>query len=461
VFAGCVGQEEEPVTTTIVTTQPGQTVPVTITTTMPGTTPPEMVEIVILGYAQDYVGLPFIEELEAYGAANNIKITWIPADPNGLNERVALSIAAGTHEYDIVDSAWSVSDWTTAGFLRPLNDLIERDYGSVAALEDLFLSGMLRSEAIQAGEVIALPWLWQGLFFFYRADLFAQYGIRIPTNENPLSWDEVVDAAEKLTLDTNGDGEIDIYGWNDAWHDDNLISYYWSRLNAEGGQLFDNFPDAPKAAYNNPAGVRALESMKTIWENGWIHPDSITVESGGVQCRMFYSGLGAMTLEWPFCASLSDDPEVSQIAGNWAITVPPGGSVQDAGGSGLAELYSITTTSPNPEEAWKILQYMTTNEERAVTQFVESSHLPALVSVYDHPDVLAKKAESKWMQEMVDAVQSLDIYNYPYSQQITPHFTEIFKAMVPWLQKAIKGEVPVQEALDASAAETDAILAED
>jgi multiple sugar transport system substrate-binding protein len=68
--------------------------------------------------------------------------------------------------------------------------------------------------------------------FYYNKDLFDKAGIAYPTFD--WNWDKMREAANALTLDTNGDGKLDQWGlafevWIVTW-----LHWIWSN----GGDLF-------------------------------------------------------------------------------------------------------------------------------------------------------------------------------------------------------------------------------
>lgn len=99
---------------------------------------------------------------------------------------------------------------TTEGgvaFLQALNGLVPVDDIIDTLGRDDFIPSFLQAVS-KDGQVWAVPDWALHHEVWYRKDLFEQAGLEIPQ-----SWDELLVAAEALTQDTNGDGEIDIYGF--------------------------------------------------------------------------------------------------------------------------------------------------------------------------------------------------------------------------------------------------------
>src|SRR5690625_3562425 len=87
------------------------------------------------------------------------------------------------------------------GAIVPVNDVID-DLGGTDEFMEKYLDWVSSDDSIYD----VPDWgLHQGIW--YRKDLFEEKGIEIPR-----SWEELAEAAKKLTIDENGDGKIDVYG---------------------------------------------------------------------------------------------------------------------------------------------------------------------------------------------------------------------------------------------------------
>lgn len=84
--------------------------------------------------------------------------------------------------------------------LANLNDVYGKEY------VDGFDSDVLELCKYE-GEVYGVPYFQQLFGLLYRADWFESENIKVPT-----TWEEFVDAAKKLTKDTDGDGTVDRWG---------------------------------------------------------------------------------------------------------------------------------------------------------------------------------------------------------------------------------------------------------
>lgn len=123
-----------------------------------------------------------------------------------------------------------------------------------------------------------MPWNTQILYVYYRPSIFEAAGVDVPE-----TYDELLEAIEKCTMDTDGDGKTDVYGWgmrgatngHEAWG---------SFIHATGGS-FDDF--------TTEEAIAGMQDFIDIYTNGWCPP---TATSDGFQelIANFQSGLTAM-----------------------------------------------------------------------------------------------------------------------------------------------------------------------
>lgn len=128
--------------------------------------------------------------------------------------------------------------------------------------------------------VYVMPWNTQVLYLYYRPSLMKKAGIGVPT-----TYAEFLEAAKKLTMDTNGDGKVDVYGFGmrgakggqEPWG-----SFIWAR-----GGNFEKM-DSPQA-------IQGMQDFVDLFKKGYTPP---TAPMDGFQeiIANFKSGKTAMTV---------------------------------------------------------------------------------------------------------------------------------------------------------------------
>ncbi len=128
--------------------------------------------------------------------------------------------------------------------------------------------------------IYVMPWNTQVLYVYYRPSIFEQAGVEVPT-----TYEELLDVIEKCTMDTDGDGKTDVYGWG-------------MRGGAGGQEPWGSFIYARGGSFDDltsEGSVAGMQDFIDIYTNGWCPP---TATSDGFQevIANFKTGLTAMTV---------------------------------------------------------------------------------------------------------------------------------------------------------------------
>jgi len=122
-----------------------------------------------------------------------------------------------------------------------------------------------------------------------RKDLFAEEGIEYPVR----TWDKFIEAAQKLTKDTDGDGKIDVWGLGQPLGLDKIVwgVFTFALLDLQGDRIFT---EDGKAMWATDAGVKAMKlQTDLITKYKVTPPGSVTYTLEDVNLGMS-SGLYAM-----------------------------------------------------------------------------------------------------------------------------------------------------------------------
>jgi len=128
--------------------------------------------------------------IEAFEAETGETVNAIKLPGQGYDQRIALDLAAGTAaDVNLMDS-FMVSELASAGYLHPLDELL-------AGWDQFqyYLPGLLEVASYQ-GQIYALPTDTDVRMLWYDLSNFEKAGI--PTPWEPKTWDDILDAAQKL-----------------------------------------------------------------------------------------------------------------------------------------------------------------------------------------------------------------------------------------------------------------------
>jgi ABC-type glycerol-3-phosphate transport system substrate-binding protein len=342
----------------------------------------------------------------------------------------------------VVDFYW-VGEFTKAGWLMPLDDLVARDSVDV----DVYVPKLMDLVGRVDGTLYMLPFYNYSMAVIYRQDLLddpaeqaafkEKYGIDLKV---PETWDEYWKQVEYFTRDEDGDGERDFFGTVIQGQRGDCISMQWANyLYSQGGQYHD-------ADWNpmldSPEAIKAMEFYREAVENysppgseAYCFDEAFNVMAQGkaysfVTFNILYAGF--------------EDPESSSVVGKVGIAPNPGGGLN--GGWGWA----IPNSSPNKEDAWTFIKWVESPEvakERALL-----GGAPTQAPIFTDPDVVAARPYYPVLGEILAGTKDFPVFTYT---------TEFVEETGRELNLAATGEKPIPEAMAAAQEEFRALLVKD
>ncbi len=261
---------------------------------------------------------------------------------------------------------------------------------------------------------------------FYNKDMFAAAGIAEP----PQTWAEFFEDARKLANPAEG-----VYGATISARGNEEGTFQFLPVIQMSGGGYDNV---------NTEGAREwLTMVKGLIDDGVMSRDVLSMgqwDSTGT----FNAGNAAMAISGPW----EIDRMVEDAQFEWGVTLLPtfeeGGERSSAlGGFNLG----IMSTTDHPEEAFKVLEYMVSQDDRL---FPEFGYLPARGDIaLPASGIPSKDAALEVFQEQLK-----------YAQPRGPHpeWQKISKAIYDAEQAALTGQMTPDEALSQAQSTIDGII---
>lgn len=221
---------------------------------------------------------PIIEAFNKLHPNVTIDIQHLPW--SGRYEKMLTAIAGGEAPNVVYLNDFQVPLFASTDNLVPMTDLY-----TVDELNAMYTEGSLNAISYN-GTVYAMPILQNSLGYMYNVDLFKEAGLD-PDNP-PATWDELMDAAAKLTK-TDANGEIIQagirYDLNRPSPITSIMNFVWQA----GGNILD---ENNNVIINSEASVKALNFVKSIFDNGYAQKSNMT--GGGFE---FASGKVGIELD--------------------------------------------------------------------------------------------------------------------------------------------------------------------
>lgn len=383
---------------------------------------------------------PTPEEMNAIVAAFNetnpnidVQIEYVSYD--ALHDKIVTSMASNPPAYDVilVDDIW-YAEFADAGYLLDVTDQLTDEMNS-----DVFESAW--GITTVNGRTYGMPWLLDAKYFYYNEELLQQAGY----NEPPRTWEELEEMAR--TAKEKGVVEFPIvWSWAQA---EAAVCDLVTVLEGNGGSFLD---ESGKIAFNNEAGVQALDWMVKTLNEGLSNPASISYVEEDVR-NSFSAGNAIFALNWLYMYELADlNTEESQVAGKVKMALMPVFQSQLDAGLESATIngsmaFSVVAGSPNQEAAWEYIKFLTSKD----IQLQYAAHLlPIWSSAYEGESLST-------LQELNPAAEvTVPMFSeqFPFARvrPKVPYYPEGSKALQLAMQKALTGQATAQEALDEAAA---------
>ncbi len=163
------------------------------------------------------------------------------------------------------------------------------------------------------GDQTCMPQNVSSLVVYFNAGLFEANGVPLP--RPGWTWDEFVAAAEALTMDTDGDGRIDVYGVAVEPVMYRMVPFVWSA----GGEIVDDLDRPARLTLDTPEAIAGLETFLSLGVMGHdvVPPEAeVAAEDDGSR---FMRGGAAMFLQ-----SRREVPTLREIDGfTWDVAPLP------------------------------------------------------------------------------------------------------------------------------------------
>ncbi|MEN9215697.1 MAG: ABC transporter substrate-binding protein [Gloeomargarita sp. HHBFW_bins_162] len=237
------------------------------------------------------------------------------------------------------------------------------------------------------GELWSVPFTTSNLGIFYRPDLFAQAGIHTP----PRTWDELVEVAQKLTQDRDGDGRPEQYGLllplgKGEWTVFSWLPFWFSA----GGEVVQG-----TLPLLTQASIKALQFWQNLLQMGVA---TLSAPERGYEQEGFIQGRVAMQITGPWTLGYLTQ---TGVAFN-VMPIPQ--AARPATIVGGANLFLMRTNPIRQQAAQQFLDYILSDEFQ-VNWAIQTGALPVTKSARQHPDYQRFLADHPVLRVFLDQTQ--------------------------------------------------------
>ncbi|MBB2972849.1 extracellular solute-binding protein [Mesorhizobium sp. RMAD-H1] len=359
---------------------------------------------------------------EAFTKANpdvKVNLEFVPYE--GLHDKTVLAQGSGGG-YDVVlfDVIWP-AEYAANKVLVDVTDRITSE------MKEGVLPGAWTTVEYD-GKRYGMPWILDTKYLFYNKEILQKAGISAP----PRTWAELTEQAKLIKEKGLLENPI-AWSWAQA---EAAICDYTTLVSAYGGKFLED----GKPVFQTDGGLDALKYMVDSYNSGISNPNSKEFLEEDVR-RVFQNGEAAFALNWTYMYNLANDGKESKVVGKVGVVPAPGveGKSEVSAVNGSMGL-GITNTSKHPDEAWKYITFMTSQETQ--NAYAKLS-LPIWAASYEDPAV------TKDQEELIKAAKVALAAMYP--RPTTPKYQELSAALQQAIQEVLLGQSGPEDALNAAA----------
>ena len=242
------------------------------------TAPDSATTVNVLAYNSSAID-PFTNTMVSSCSKDDVTVKHDPIDFGGQVTKTTATLAGETGTYDIVETyGFVIPGLATDEKLVPLDDLFDK-YADEYGLDEI--SESMRTGMSYDGKLYALPMQAQMFVMAYRADVFEDLGLEVPT-----TFEEMIAAAEAIQAEGTMPYPIAL-----PWLATSDVSTsFQAAMNSLGADFVNPEGDV---TLDGPEAKQAVESMLAL--KPYMDPQVTTFDQPKVQQQMF-NGTAAMSI---------------------------------------------------------------------------------------------------------------------------------------------------------------------
>ncbi|PSP19761.1 MAG: ABC transporter substrate-binding protein [Cyanobacteria bacterium SW_5_48_44] len=305
--------------------------------------------------------------------------------------------------------------------IRPLEDWLNQSPVKSEIDPVLFESMELN------GHIWSVPFGTNNAAIFYRPSLFEKAGI----TKIPQTWEELREAAKKLTQDFDGDGLTDQYGMFLSLGKGEWTVFAWLPfVYSAGGELLEN--KQPNLV--DSGTIAALQFGANLVKEGWA---TLSAPERGFELNNFLTGRAAMQVTGPWTLAQLRQTDMDYDVFPFPVCKKRAAVV------GGENLFVFKTAPEREQAAWEFLEYVLSKEFQTEWA-LKTGYLP----------VNLEAQQSEKYQAFVQENPVLEVFlkqmNWARSRPIIPGYTRISENFGRAIEASLLDKQNPKDALQAS-----------
>ncbi|GAB6928253.1 sugar ABC transporter substrate-binding protein [Paenibacillus sp. JCM 10914] len=306
--------------------------------------------------------------------------------------------------------------------------------------------------SLEPGNVIGIAPGPESFGLFYNEDIFKEAGIAPPPSKlsEAWTWDEFIEVAKQLTVDTKGRTA------NDPDFDPKNIKQYGVSASTWWG-VYSNFiysnggdfvsEDGKRFALNEPAAVDAIQKISDMMNVHHVSPSPVQAKNIPATNVALQTKKVAMAIDGQWASA-----GLAQSNFNFNVGVMP--VLEEPVTTVVCGMFSMFKSTKYPEESWELMKALI-DPEASIEMITSGTWMPSYKDWYTDPNMLAKWTEnldarpSGYKDAIVEVILTK---GHQTPTGYVKNFNKIMDIVNPALDKVWLGQQTAQEAMDAIAA---------
>lgn len=404
---------------------------------------------VAIPQTEDSAGLRAIADSYA-SAPGGTPVTLIEAPYDELFDRAATEAEAGSGAFDVImiDDPW-ITFFAENAYLEPLEPFYDAAGEDAPDSDFLAQSLALCRHPYGDGQFVCLPFVGNAQLFFYDWRQFERHGVF----GTPASWDEVIEAARGIT----SAGRRDSFGYGTSGVRPGLSKYGYVYRGAEGNPIVADFlpilwshggavlDASGNVVIDSEQSRQALDIFLQLANYAPPSAKNFGAEEVG---ESLAKGISASSINWPNWVAVFEDPERSSVVGRIAYGPIPSGTTVGRAEIGHWAL-GIAAASDDKAQAFDFIRWATSPAQQRIA--AEHGNPPVRFSVFTDPELIAQE-RFRHYPVLMESI----IFSRPRPRHVA--WVEMERALGVQLSKALRGEIPPEEALSTAQSELETII---
>jgi len=275
----------------------------------------------------------------------DIKLNWVILEENVLRQRATTDITTNSGQFDVMMiGTYETPQWGKRGWLAPITGL-SADYD----LNDVVKTA--RDGLSYNNQLYALPFYVESSMTFYRKDLFAAKGLKMP--DQP-TYDQIKEFADKLTDKAGGVYGICLRG-KAGWGEN--MAYVTTLVNTYGGRWFD---EKWNAQLTSPEWKKAVSFYVDLLKKDG--PPGASSNGFNENLTLMSSGKCAMWIDATVAAGMLYNKAQSQVADKIGFAAAPTAVTPNGSHWLWSWALAIPKSSKQPDAAKKFISWATSKQ---------------------------------------------------------------------------------------------------